>query len=385
MFAHLRTIQLTQFAPARAKKKLIIDELQPEHSKYLCDQKIDGERYIIQTDRPTTPSSSTPSYQHGITSRRESEVTGRFVEKTDRVPHLANHSQLPSQSMIDCEFVSSGDMVLIPLPDWMWDKLHLPNHPHSKWLRNKFDGHLPVYPHVSNTVSIMGSLAQEAQKKQQERGLIWAYAFDIVQYMNKDLTQNTQIQRKMFLAKQLENVNPELGLVMMPSWINLSVRDMEFFFYLITDVPIEGEGLILKDPTQKYNAASNWYKIKRDWPADVVYTGVSKVGEMGKTGKMFGMAASLEIGVYDKQGTLQPIGWISAIRGGEAGLQTPEEHAATWTGKAIEIRHNGLQKEPAAPLGYTLRHPRFRRERNDKNPTDCTWEALYEEAKTTRN
>lgn len=370
MFAHLRSpsASLTQFAPARAKKKLIIDEITVEHSKYFCDQKIDGERYLIQTNRPT------PDYLHGVTSRRESEVTGRFVEKTDRVPHISNHQSLPPSSILDSEFVSSGDMVLIPLPSRLWDKLHLPNHPHMKWLREKFDGQLPTYPHVSHTVSIMGSLGAEAQRKQHEKGLIWAYTFDIVQYMNRDLTQNTQTQRRMFLAKQLEAVDPESGVILMPSWVNLTPSEIEEFFYLITDTPIEGEGLILKDPTQKYNAAKNWYKIKRDYPADVVYTGVSKVGEMGKTGKMFGMAASLEIGVY-RNGNLVPVGWVSAIRNGEAGLQTPEEHANTWTGKVIEIRHNGLQE------GDTLRHPRFRRERPDKNAKDCTWEALYEEAK----
>ncbi len=377
MFAHLRETQLVQFAPARAKKKLIIDDLQPEHSKYMVDQKIDGERYIIQTNR------NTPEYQHGVTSRRVSEVTGRYVEKTDRVPHLSNHHQLPQGSMIDTEFVSSGDMVLIPLPSKLWDKLHLPNHPHSIWLRNKFDQHLPVYPHVSNTVSIMGSLGPEAVRKQQERGLIWAYAFDMVQYMFKDISRNTQVQRKTFLARQLETVDPELGLVMMPSWINLTLAEIEYLYYVVTDPSIEGEGLVIKDPTQVYNAASNWYKIKRDWPADAVYTGVSKVGEAGKTGKMLGMAASLEIGVYHNS-ELIPVGWISAIRDGEAGLQTPEDHAVTYAGKAVEIRHNGLQEEPASPLGYTLRHPRFRRPRNDKNPTDCTWDALYEEAKTSR-
>jgi len=367
MFHNYRA--LTQFAPARAKKKLEIHDLEAVHSKYLVDQKIDGERYIIHTTQPT------PEFQHGITSRRESEVTGRFVEKTDRVPHISNHSQLPDKSMLDCEFVSSGDMVLVPLPSRLWDKLHLPNHPHSLWIRNKFDGLLPTYPHVAQTVSIMGSLGPEAQRKQVERGLIWAYCFDIIQYQNKNLTQNPQLQRRTFLAKQLETVDPELGVILMPSWVNLTLDEIEELFYIITDVPIEGEGLILKDPTQKYNAPKNWYKIKRDYPADCVYTGVSKVGETGKTGKMLGLAASLEIGVY-RNNVLTPVGWVSAIRDGEANLQTPEEHMLTWAGKVVEIRHNGIQE------GDTHRHPRFRRHRDDNNAKDCTWVALYEDAKS---
>ena len=369
---------LIQFQPCRAKKKLTIDELSPIHQTYIQEQKIDGERYIVQTNRPNK------GCLHGITSRRQSVTDGFFVEKTDRVPHIANNPLLPPNSMLDCEFVSSGDMLLRPLPDKLWNKLLEPNHPHMRYLRDQFCGLLPIYPTVANTVSIMGSLGPEAVRKQSERGLIWAYCFDIILYNNKSLTDSTQAQRRRFLASQLEPVNPHTGFLLMPAWINLTLSEMEFLFYLITD-PFHdkgidgGEGLILKDPQQKYNGPSNWYKLKRMYNGDVVYTGESKIGEEGKTGKVFGMAASLEIGVYHND-ELVPVGWVSAIRDGEAGLQTPEAHRATWAGKAIECRHNGLQVKPDSPLGYTLRHPRFCRVRDDKNPTECTWDRLYEDA-----
>jgi hypothetical protein len=375
MFHHER--HLIQFTPARAKKKLTVDELNLAPSGSYDEQKIDGERYTIQTE-------CGGSYRHGITSRRQSEVTGRMVEKTDRVPHISNNASLPPQSMFDTEFVSSGDMILRELPGKFWDKLMEPNHKHLKWLKNKFGGSLPIYPHVGKTVSIMGSLATEAIRKQEEIGQIWAYTFDITRYQARDLQANTQIARRKFLAGLLENVDPESGIILMPAWANLTLKERIEFFYLITD-PFRdigedgGEGLILKDPQQKYNGPRNWYKVKRDWPADVVYTGVSKEGEEGKTGQMLGMAASLEIGVYH-HGILCPIGWVSGIRDGMAGLQTPQQHMAN-AGQPIEVRHNGLQEKADAPLGYTLRHPRFRRDRkNDKNGFDCTWDALYEEA-----
>ena len=364
---------LIQFEPCRAKKKLTIDELEAKHLSMIAEQKIDGERYLVQTN------AEYDSFLHGVTSRRQSEITGRFVEKHDRVPHIANHPQLPPKSMFDCEFVSSGDAIYRELPASMWDKLLEPNHPHMLWLRKKYDGHIPIYPHVSNTVSIMGSLPALAVSKQKERGLIWAYTFDMILYQGQNLTQNGQMARRKFLAKHMEEVDPEIGMVLMPAWINLTLQELEFFFYFLTDAGTDGEGIILKPQNEKYNAASNWFKLKRDWPCDVVYTGGSKVGEHGITGKMFGYAASLEIGVYHHN-MLFPIGWVSGIRQGFAHLQTPDEHRISWAGKAIECRHNGLQKDPSAPLGYTLRHPRFRRERADKNPTDCTWEALYAEA-----
>jgi ATP-dependent DNA ligase len=291
--------------------------------------------------------------------------------------------------MFDSEFVSSGDMILRDLPGKFWDKLMEPRHPHLVWLKNKFGGQLPIYPHVGKTVSIMGSLGAEAVRKQQEIGLIWAYTFDITRFMGKDLTQNPQIARRRFLASQLEAVDPESGIILMPAWMNLTTAEREEFFYLITEPFYDigedgGEGLIIKDPTQKYNGPKNWYKVKANWPGDVVYTGVSKEGEEGKTGQMLGMAASLEIGVYHNDALL-PIGWVSGIRDGMAGLQTPQQHMQQNAGKAIEVRHNGLQEKPDAPLGYTLRHPRFRRDRDDKNPTDCTWSNLYAEASKKRD
>lgn len=370
-----RETKLIQFEPCRAKKKLIVDEVTAVHAGYFVDQKLDGERYVVHTDRDPDP-----GFRHGITSRRLSQVTGNMVEKTDRVPHISNHPQLPRLSMIDCEFVASGDYAFKDLPGKFWDRLHLPGHPHSEFVKRKWGGALPVLPHVANTVSILGSLGPEAVRKQEERGLVHAWVFDIVQYDGRSLVNNTQSQRRNFLAKQFETVDPELGVILMPTWVNLTVDEIVEFFYLLTDNPDGGEGLVLKDPTQKYNAARNWYKLKVDYGVDVVYTGESKIG---KGDKVRGMAASLEIGVY-RDGVLEPIGWISAIRDGVANLQTPEEHRRTWTGVPVEVRHNGLQKDDTAPLGYTLRHPRFRRLRPDKNASDCTWQALYEESSKTK-
>jgi ATP-dependent DNA ligase len=323
------------------------------------EEKLDGERYIIHSDVGG-------QYKNACTSRRESEVTGKMVVKTDRVPHIMKLT-LPPVSLLDCEFVSSGDVIKLDLPGKFWDKMD------AKWHLD----YLPVYPTVANTVSIMGSLSAEAIRKQEERGYIQAYCFDIVMYDGKYTTHNKQSARRKFLRELFESINPSSNVLLMPQFVNLTPNEIEELFYLVTD--IKGEGLILKDPTKPYDHASAWYKLKIDYPADVVYTGNCKIGEYGQTGKMEGLASSLEIGVYH-QGRVHALGWISAIRDGEAGLQTPEDHYNTYAGKAVEVRHNGLQAKPDAPLGFTLRHPRFRRDRsNDKNGTDCTWEILKAE------
>jgi hypothetical protein len=370
MFNEIR--KLPQIVPARAKKKVEVHELSQNFASMYTEQKIDGERFVIQTYMPTA------EYRHGITSRVQSVVTGRLTEKTDRVPHLANHPQLPPNSTLDNEFVSSGDIVLVDLPGKFWDKLMEPEHSHMLWLKGKFNGALPVYPHVSNTTSILGSLGPEAVRKQNERGKIWAYCFDILHYKGQSAQHLDQMNRRVVLRNVLEGIDPEFGLILMPAWSGLSIDEITEFFHLITDAPIKGEGLIIKDPWQMYNGPRNWYKLKRDYPADVVLTGRYKVGEEGRTGQMLGMASSLEVGVY-VGGILLPIGWVSAIMDGMHNLVKPEEVEAKYKGRVMECRHNGLQKEPTSPCGYTLRHPRFRRWREDKNAQDCTLQNILVE------
>lgn len=368
--------QLQQIVPARCKKKLEVRELTKACERFYVEQKIDGERFILHTDKPTK------LYRHAITSRTESAVTGRMVEKTDRVPHLTNHQQLPKNSLLDNEFVATGDIVLVDLPGKYWDKLLEPYHSHMIWLKKKFNGALPIYPHVSNTVSILGSLGSLAVQKQKERGIIWAYCFDILMAENKMITKYCQENRRVILRNYLEIINPEIGLILMPAWSNLSVDEIIEFYHIITDYPIRGEGLVLKDFDKTYNQASNWYKLKRDYPADVVLTGKALLGEMGKTGQMSGMASALEIGVY-KNGIMYPIGWVSAIMDGMHNLVDYDLAEVTFKGRVIECRHNGLQEDETTPLGVTLRHPRFRRWREDKNAKDCLFENILEETRKT--
>lgn len=364
--------ELVQFTPARAKKKLLIAELKPKHLSLWDEQKIDGERYIIHSDRPAKDAQGL--YRNACTSRRESEVTGRMVEKTDRVPHLMN-IDLPSGSLFDNEFVSSGDIVKVDLPGKFWDMMEPGRH--ADFI--KALGYLPTYPHVGNTVSIMGSLGAEAVRKQEERGLIWAYCFDIITYQKQDVRHNSQLSRRNFLHKLMENIDPALGMILMPAWFGLSLAEKEELFYLVTDV--KGEGLIEKDPNEKYNAPSNWYKIKIDFPVDAVLTGNYEMGKEGKTGKMEGLVGTLEIGVYH-HGELLPVGWISAIMDSEAKLPelTLRAYKGELRGLVVECRHNGTQDKADAPLGITLRHPRYRRWRTqDKNPLDCTSMAMIVE------
>jgi len=340
---------MIQICPARAKKKTVVPL-----PGYLCEQKIDGQRYIIHPGK-------------GCTSRRISAVTQEYVEKGDRVPHLVG-TAFPQESLLDCEFVSPADIVQVELPGHIWDQL--PNHPHHQFIKDL--GYLPVYPHVSSTTSIMGSDAREALRKQSLCGQIWAYCFDILQFKGQSTTRSSQLARRRFLASQLEGIDPKRGLILMPQWTSLNADDQQLLFDLITEPG--GEGIILKDPGAPYNAPSNWFKWKKDFPVDAVLTGAYDWG----TGKLEGLLGSLEIGVY-RAGVLYPVGNISAIMDSESKLVDLTANRAKLRGLVVECRHNGKQTKKSAPLGFTLRHPRFRFWRDDKNATDCTVEALLNE------
>lgn len=350
---------LRQIVPARAKKVTKKPLL-----GFATEQKLDGERYLLHTF---------PS-QHRTTSRRESTTTGLMVEKSDRVPHIIS-SPLPPQCIIDTEHAAIGDAKWMELPSWSWEFLMNPKHPHMEYFRAK--GGVPVFSHVSHTVSIMGSLAQEAIRKQEERGKVWAWCFDALYYQDKYIGNNPWIKRRNLLAQLVANTDVENdGVVLMPAWHGLSLSQKMELFDMFTGPEYEGEGVIEKDVEGFYNGASSWYKWKAEWPIDVVLTGEFKYGQ----GKLQGLAGTLEVGVYH-QGVLRPIGWISAIMDGEGKLPALTKRAENneLRGSVVGILCNGLQEKDG---WYTLRHPRFYKKvgwRTDKTPTDCTFEALMVE------
>ena len=371
--------QLPQHKPARAKKKLDDPTNVPDGLNW--ENKIDGERFKIHTHQPSQVSCAGSLYPllHRCDSRCISKATDAFTEKSDRVPHIMTAEGLPENSIIDCEFVSTGDEIRVEVPGVFYDKLADKHHPHTIWFKQTYQGTVPVYPHVSMTCSVLGSLADEAIRKQQETNAwVKAYAFDMIQDNGLDITKHTQLARRFALQERLRFVNPNL-IMLMPQWENLTPAEVEQLFYLLTDA--EGEGLIGKVMSAKYDAATNWYKLKRYYPVDCVITGGYKVGEEGKTGKMLGKVSSISVGVYDK-GVLHHIGWMSAIMDGEDNLMTPEAFLASgWIGRPVECLHNGVQLKSDALIGYSLRHPRFRRWRDDKTATDCTLAALLAEIK----
>lgn len=301
-------------------------------------------------------------------------MNGGFVEKGGQVPHLRHEP-----GILDSECASIGDAIWVTMPDWSWDHLVNRNHPHMLYFRER--NQMPVFPHVSVTTEIMGCAPQEAVRRQSERGLIWAFCFDVIYHDGRYVGNNPETARRNFLAKLLaeHHPDPEKGLVLMPRWRGLSVARQRDLFDLF--VGVEGEGLVLKDPSRPYDHAKAWWKWKAEWPVDVVLTGNYELGNEGRTGKMVGLVGNLEIGAYI-DGVLAPIGNISAIGlHGEGGLPelTAQARAGELRGVTIEIVVNGLQPAPGTPSGYTLRHPRFSRFRDDKSPEECTWEALYNE------
>ena len=124
------------------------------------------------------------------------------------------------------------------------------------------------------------------------------------------------------------------------------------------------EGAIVKDPTSRYTSGGRgkgWYKMKASETADVVIMGATD----GK-GKYVGQIGAVVFGQYDAAGRLVEQGQCSGMTDAKRLEFTKMNAAGTLAGTVIEIAHMG-----AMPTGG-LRHPQFKRVRDDKDPRTVT-------------
>jgi ATP-dependent DNA ligase len=119
-----------------------------------------------------------------------------------------------------------------------------------------------------------------------------------------------------------------------------------------------GEGLIIKDFASLYMAGnrSAWSKIKKAQTTEAVVMGFQE----GK-GKYVGMVGAIILGQY-RDGQLVEIARTSGM--------TDVERASL---SAADI-NRVLEVEFQDRTADSLRHPRFLRFRDDKDPADCTWD-----------
>lgn len=311
-----------QIEVARAKKKILdADDLfRIANRNFYAEEKLDGARNKLHTHK----------YGNVIDSRRLSVVTGKYVDNTEKLTHLAR-LRLPPNWVLDGEVIleTEGESINSCI----------------------------------KTTALLNSIPEKALELQQKYGHAVFYAFDVLFADGEDVRHLPQKDRRELLFKFMNYINsPYLKL---PPACFEPEKFLEFYEGIVKS---GGEGIILKDVRLPYNHARAWYKMKKYYDMDVVTTGMVEWGK----GQFEGLAGSVGFGLYSSDGRLIPVGFCSGFT-----LQQREE-VTRWynkgllAGRVFTIRCWGLTPKDV------LRHPQFMTWRVDKAPHECTVDQLEE-------
>lgn len=209
---------------------------------------------------------------------------------------------------------------------------------------------------LGDTTSILGSSPSTSIKWQEKHGNLKLIAFDIPRYKGIDITMLPLRERRKYLEETV-NALHKAGLKEI-RMEKLYFQDKRQVFDDI--VKRSGEGVMIKDLTKPYvegERTRHWLKVKKQDTWDVIIIGFTP-GE----GKYKDTIGAIRYGAYNKEGKLMEIGRASGM--------TDEERYAfgknpkKYIGKVIELSGQEIG------TGGAIRHPDFKRMREDKEPQD---------------
>lgn len=296
---------------------------------------------------------------------RSRNVNGEFPDKLDHVPHLHSFfNELPN-----------GTCLL--------GEIYFPTHEGS-----------------NEVTKVMGALTPKAIERQKNDPLYF-YVFDILAYDNNsymDMTMEDRVEELVFMRENYAHPNVHFAKYFYGN---------ELWNMIQNTLADGGEGgvIIHKDsiyqPGKRSTKVSLKIKKELQDTIDCFFTGrVSspardytgkdienwKYWENIRTGKLInapmfneyykgepyepvtksyymGMAGSLEIGVYQNN-KIKPIGYLSGLS------EEIKMNYDKYKMRVIEVTAMQLTDDKM------LRHPRFIRFRDDKQPQECSWEQI---------
>jgi len=286
--------------------------------RYIAEKKFDGSRYTIQVDGKGN---------YFVQSRRES-VHGGMCDKTANVPHIISELK----------------------------KLDLPNN-------TILDGEIDVYDgrDFHYVQGCMGSLPERAIATQQSDRMLYYKVFDVLEFHGENLRNKVLFERGTYLDLFLGKEIKEPKYIVPVKWY--FEKDKRELF----DKEIEAgaEGIMLKNLDSIYvedkKPTDTWVKVKRNNTYDGVITGYIE-----GNGKYEHKLGALIISQYVDKKLIE----VATISGFTDELRDEFKRRLDNKEKNIVVEFDAQEAEE---ISHRYRHPRFLRERKDKNISKCIY------------
>ena len=339
-----------QIAPMRYAVKPSQSQIEQAWSSgdWIAQEKKDGAFYQLEkTDAGDV-------YMFG---RTVSKKTGEYTEKSDNFPHIKEWAK---------QFVPCGTILV---------------------------GEIYIPGGKSNDVTkISGCLPANAYKRQFESSEyqpVHYYVFDVIRFKNQDLCDVATINR-------IEDyLCDKLGFSFYDQqYVELAETYYDNFEHHLQKIfAAGGEGMVFKKKDCPYRVgkrttASQMFKYKESLDSvDLICIGLedptyyyegkeaeswpfkNKNGELITKPAYYGWKNAFRVGAY-KDGKIKEIGTVASGLT-DADREDMGLHPENWLDKVVEIQCMSTTKDGA------LRHPVFRRLREDKGPDDCLWDEIF--------
>ena len=337
-----------QLAPMRYAVKPSQSQTEQAWSsgEWIAQEKKDGAFYQLEkTDAGDV-------YMFG---RTVSKKTGEYTEKSNNFPHIKKWAE---------ESLPNGTILI---------------------------GEIYIPGGKSNDVTkISGCTSANAYKRQFESSEyqpVHYYVFDIIRFKGQDLCDMPTVDRLVRLEFGLDGLWDGKYVERAQTYYNNFEEHLKDIF------AAGGEGMVFKHMDCPYRigkrtTASQMFKYKESLDSvDLICIGLedptyyyegkeaeswpykNEKGELKTKPAYYGWKNALRVGAY-KDGKIREVGTVASGLT-DADREDMGLHPESWLDKVVEIQCMSTTKDGA------LRHPVFRRVREDKGPDDCLWDEIF--------
>lgn len=337
---HPNENMLLQIEPQLAHSIDELDNIEVEkiwNSPDYCSQiKLDGNRLLLHIGKD----------KNRATSRRKSDVTFLFSEKTDNIPFQRDFNLsdfagtvLDGEAKMSVSVIDTGSVI--------------------------------TSSELQSTSAVLNCSPELSQELQNKFGAIVYHIFDVLYWKGNSVMNLTYRQRLELLDEIFVEINTR-GCSNYFTKVPTVIENKKQFYL---DMISQGqEGVMLKDLNSPYEQGKrtwSWLKVKR-WSE---YDGIITGWQYSKEGKGFeNLIGSLEVSAYDENRILRSIAYVSPTSLEERKAITVIDSSGNlnlrqdilgkvviirgreWSGKSIRLKH-------AVLVCF----------REDKNPEDCTF------------